>query len=94
MTLQCSYKEFMDYMNERSDSYNVIQKGREILISFEGSSPMVVEKLGKPVTVTIYAKREAENVIFEKMQVAIGEEVYDANVSSLESWLMEVTGRI
>lgn len=81
-------------MNERSDSYNVIQKGREILISFEGSSPMVVEKLGKPVTVTIYAKREAENVIFEKMQVAIGEEVYDANVSSLESWLMEVTGRI
>ncbi|MEM0117163.1 MAG: hypothetical protein QXX17_01295 [Conexivisphaerales archaeon] len=94
MTLQVSYDEFRNYMDERKDSYSVKEEGDKISISFEGSSPTVVEKLGKPVTVFIYARKDSGMVIFEKMQVIIGEEVYDADVSSLESWLIEITGRI
>gem|GEM_PF-949400 len=94
MSLQVSYAEFKDYMEERKDVYNVREEGNKISIAFEGSTPTIVEKLGKPVTVMITARRVSDMVIFEKMQVIIGEEVYDASVSSLESWLIEITGRI
>jgi len=94
MSLRVTYGEFISYMNQRRDSYSVSESGKLITITFSGSSPMVVEKLGKPVTVTITAEREDADVIFKAMRVVVGEDSYDASPSSLESWLIEVTGRL
>jgi hypothetical protein len=94
MSLQVPYDDFKRYMEERKGTYTVQESDGKITISFEGSTPTIVEKLGKPVTVTIHARRDGNVVFFERMQVEIGEETYDASVSSLESWLLEVTGRI
>lgn len=94
MSLTVSYEEFKNYMEIRKDTYTVKEDGDKITVTFEGSTPMVVEKLGKPVTVIITARRDSEYVVFERMQVIIGEETYNASVSSLESWLLEVTGKI
>jgi hypothetical protein len=94
MSLRIPYSEFREYMDKRKDSYSVREAGSAVVVTFNGSSPMVVEKLGKPVMVTITAERIGEEIIFKGMRVAVGDENYEASPSSLESWLIEITGRL
>ncbi|MEM0287455.1 MAG: hypothetical protein QXG05_04680 [Nitrososphaerota archaeon] len=93
-SLEVPFEDFARYMEKKKDTYTVLYEGDDVKIIFYGSSSTIVDKLGKPVTITILAKRIGSMVRFKSMQAEIGDEVFEGSVGSLESWLLEIKGEL